>query len=192
MPIPRPFSFSINSSRMRLKRSRDRGQPCLTPALILIRLVVFPRTVIDVLLLEYISRMSELTCSGTPLHLNPFAMDLCDTVSEAIAKSVNTMLYSFFLRRWCLISCGRILTFSKQWSTGTNPSCLMSNLMLLRSRLFQIFAYSLINRFPIVIGRQLEGLFNSSTDFGIRVVLHSLALSGILCPHYLLSIAAIL
>ena len=191
IPIPRLFNFSVNSSSVRLKRSDERGHPCLTPELVLICLVVFPPTVVDVKLFEYISIMVEVTFWGTHLRFKLFIMDLWYTVSNALAKSTKTVLYSFLLRHWFLMSFCRVFTFSKQPSTGTNHFFLIFKLIFLRSHLSQIFAYNLIHRFPVVIGCQLEEFLSSSTVSRIRAVLHSLTLSSILCPHHLLSIAAI-
>ena len=101
------------------------------------------------------------------------------------------MLYSFFFRRLDFIICCGILTFSKQPSSGTNPLCLLSNLMFFGSRLSQIFAYNRMKRLPIVIGCQSDGFLRLSTVLGIRVVLHSLALSGMLFLYHLFRIAVI-
>ena len=43
----------------------------------------------------------------------------------------------------------------------------------------------------MVIGFQLEGFLSSSTVFGIRLVLHSLALLGIVCPYNFFGITTI-
>ena len=132
-----------------------------------------------------------MTCLGTPLRFKPLTMDLWDTMSNSFARSIKTILYSFLFRRWFLMSCCKVLTFSKQPSTGTKPFCLISNLVFFLNRLSQILAYNRMNKLPMVIGCQFEEFVSSSTDFGIKVVRHCLTLSGILCRHHLLRIAAL-
>ena len=123
------LSFSINSSMIKLNSNGDSGHPFITPALILICLVTFPPTDILVVAPLYIFITASLTCSVMPFLRKPLSMLLWETVSKALAKSMNTRLYSFPLFRFCLIISWRILTFSKHPSTGTKPFCHSSNVM---------------------------------------------------------------
>ena len=174
-----------------LNNNGERGQPCLTPELIFIFLVVLPLLLMIVTLSLYISNIPSITSSGIPFLVIPFVIDLCDTVSKVFAKSKKTMLYSFLHFLCCLMICCRIFTFWKQPSTGTKPFCLSSNFTLALNLLSQILAYSLINIFPIVVGRQFPNFSRSSLVFGSSFVMHSLALSGILFPHHLFSMSII-
>lgn len=91
------FNFDINTSIIMLNNNGERGQPCLTPELIFIFLVVLPLLLMIVTLSLYISNIPSITSSGIPFLVIPFVIDLCDTVSKVFAKSKKTMLYSLLL-----------------------------------------------------------------------------------------------
>ena len=146
--------LSSNSFITLLIRSGDSGQPCLTPAFILILLVNLPPTPITVVACLYMHMIPSIISSGTLFLYSTFLIESCVTVSKALARSRNTLvgLLSFSLIANYIL---RMLTFSNQPSTGTNPFCLPLVFISFLSLLFQILPYILIGRLPIVIGLQL-------------------------------------
>ena len=181
--------FSNSSSIIKLNKNGGSGQPCFTLAFILISLVTLPPTVILVLAFSYISIIVPLTRSGVLFLLKPFSILLWDTVSNAFAKSRNTMLRSFLLFLSCLIICCNIFTSSKPPSTGTKPFCLSSKEMFCLSLLSHNLAYNRMNMLPTVIGLQFLTWSRSLSFFGNNVVLHSSASLGIIHPHQKFKIA---
>lgn len=152
------FSFSIsskNSSIIKLNNNGDKGQPCLTPALILSSwslclLLLFSFQHLYASPLLFLSTDLE-----SPFFLSPF--QCCYEIeceSNALAKSRNTILSSFRFFVCCLITCCSIFTFSKQPSSGTKPFCLSSYQIFHLSLLSHNLAYNHMNMFPTVIGHQ--------------------------------------
>ena len=129
-PMFLDFSFSISWSITRLNKSGERRQPCLTSEFILIFQVVLLPTDISVFVLVYISSIVPITWVGTPFLTDTFLILSRDIASKAFARSNKTMFISLRYFLCCLITYCKVLTVSKQLSTGTNSFCHLSNMIL--------------------------------------------------------------
>lgn len=148
----------------------------------------WPPTLIFTVELLYMSMISFNTADAIPFCWDHFVLTGVKP-SQRLLPDLG-ILYSRFFFLCRLMMSRRIITFSKYPSTWTKPFCLLSNCTFAPILLSHTFAHSLINIFPIVIGRQFPLFSLPCTVFGKSVALHSFTSSGIPRPQHLLKIIA--